>query len=67
MKPKLTGTKLTGATIVRQGYLANPGGALLYPAIQPDAAGNAAMVFTLASASQFPSVGFAVRRPPGRP
>jgi hypothetical protein len=60
VKPKLAGTKLTSATVVRQGYLANSGGSLLYPAIQPDAAGNAAMVFTLTSASQFPSVGFAL-------
>ncbi len=45
---------------MRQGYLANPDGALLYPAVQPDAAGNAAMVFTLTGANQFPSVGFSL-------
>ncbi len=58
VKPTLSGSRLGGASIVRQGYLANPGGSLIYPAIQPDAAGNAAMVFTLTGPSQFPSVGF---------
>jgi hypothetical protein len=60
VKPKLAGNTLSGATILRQGYVVNPQGALLYPALQPDAAGNAAMVFTLTGASQFPSVGFSV-------
>lgn len=58
VKPTLSGTRLSGATIQRQGYVMNPNGALLYPALQPDAAGNAAMVFTLTGPNQFPSVGF---------
>ncbi|WP_426566349.1 hypothetical protein ACPPVT_07335 [Angustibacter sp. McL0619] len=60
VRPRLSGNVLSGASIVRQGYLVNPSGALLYPAIQPDAAGNAAMVFTLTGANRFPSVGYSV-------
>ena len=58
VKPKLSGTKLGSASMVRQGYLASPGQSLLYPAIQPDAAGNAAMVFTITGANTYPSVGY---------
>jgi hypothetical protein len=58
VRPTLSGSTISGATIVRQGYVMNPYGALLYPAVQPDAAGNAAMVFTLTGPNQFPSVGF---------
>ena len=32
---------------------------MIYPAVQPDAAGNAAMVFTETSRSMFPSAAFA--------
>lgn len=59
VKPRLLGTKLASASIVRQGYVSAPGQSLLYPAIQPDAAGNAAMVFTVTGATTFPSVGYA--------
>jgi hypothetical protein len=65
VKPRLNGTKIGGASILRQGYLTNPDGALLYPAIQPDAAGNAAMVFTLTGKRQFPSVGFSLLKAGG--
>jgi hypothetical protein len=58
VKPTLKGNTISGATIRRQGYVMNPNGALLYPALQPDAAGNAAMVFTLTGPNQFPSVGY---------
>ncbi len=60
VQPKLTGNRITGATIVRQGYVAVRGQNVLYPAIQPDAAGNAAMVFTLTGPSRYPSAGFSV-------
>ena len=56
----LTDNKVSGASIERQGYLASRGESLLYPAIQPDAAGNAAMVFTLTGKNRFPSAGYAV-------
>jgi hypothetical protein len=59
VKPTLSGSLISSAKIQRQGYVMNPNGALLYPALQPDAAGNAAMVFTLTGPNQFPSIGFA--------
>lgn len=59
VRPRLAGTNLAGATIVRQGYVAAKGESLLYPAIQPDTAGNAAMVFTKSSANRFPSAAYA--------
>src|SRR5262249_22973886 len=50
---------VAGGSIVRQGYVAVAGKYLLYPAVQPDAAGNAAIVFTETSSSLFPSSGYA--------
>jgi len=60
LRPRLSGDAIGGATMLRQGYVGVRGANVLYPAIQPDAAGNAAMVFTLTGASMFPSVGFSV-------
>jgi len=51
---------ITGASIVRQGYIDSAGGYELYPAVQPDAAGNAAVVFTLTSKKRFPSAAYAI-------
>jgi hypothetical protein len=65
LKPTLNGAQLGGASITRQGYLASPGGSLIYPAIQPDAAGNAAMVFTLTGSNQFPSAGYSLLKAGG--
>ena len=59
VKPALGPAGITGASIVRQGYIASAGRYLLYPAVQPDAAGNAAAVFTVTSGSMFPSAGYA--------
>ncbi len=58
VRPTLNGNVIGGATMVRQGYVGVRGANVLYPAVQPDAAGDAAMVFTLTGASMFPSVGF---------
>ena len=46
--------------MVRQGYVSVAGANVLYPAVQPDAAGDAAMVFTLTGSTRFPSVAFSV-------
>jgi hypothetical protein len=62
VRPRLAGSRLAGATIVRQGYVATQGESLLYPAIQPDAAGNAAMVFTQSGTNRFPSAAYATLR-----
>jgi hypothetical protein len=60
VKPKLGGSAITGASIVRQGYLDAVGQYLLYPAVQPDAPGNAAVVFTVTSRTIFPSAAYAI-------
>jgi hypothetical protein len=59
VKPHLAGGMVTSAHIVRQGYVAAKGQYLLYPALQPDAAGNAAVVFTESNATEFPSAAYA--------
>jgi hypothetical protein len=60
VRPKLSGNRIGGATVVRQGYVSVRGGDVMYPAVQPDAAGNAAMVFTIAGPTRFASVGYSV-------
>jgi hypothetical protein len=60
VRPRLAGAAIAGATIVRQGYVAKTGESLLYPAVQPDAAGNAAMVFTQTGKNRFPSAAYSV-------
>jgi hypothetical protein len=60
VKPTLAAAGITGASIVRQGYIAAAGQYALYPAVQPSAAGDAAAVFTLTSSHRFPSAAFAV-------
>jgi hypothetical protein len=60
VQPRLAGGVVTGAKIVRQGYVAARGQNLIYPAVQPDAAGNAAVVFTESNATEFPSAAYAL-------
>ncbi len=55
VQPQLGSGGITGASIVRQGYLAAKGQYEIYPAVQPDAAGKAAVIFTLTSSSRFPA------------
>ena len=59
VKPRLGGGVVIGAKMVRQGYIDARGQYLIYPAVQPDAAGNAAVVFTESNASEFPSAAYA--------
>jgi hypothetical protein len=59
VRPRLGQAGIAGASIVRQGYIASAGQYAIYPAVQPDAAGNAAAVFTLTSRNRFPSAAFA--------
>ena len=65
VKPSLGAAGIAGASIVRQGYIASKGQYALYPAVQPDAAGNAAAVFTLTSKSRFPSAAYALLKAGG--
>ena len=60
VKPALGTAGITGASIVRQGYVASKGQYEIYPSVQPDAAGNAAVVFTLTSKKRFPSAAYAM-------
>jgi hypothetical protein len=59
VKPMLAGGMVAGAKIVRQGYVDAPGQYLIYPSVQPDAAGNAAVGFTESNSTEFPSAAYA--------
>jgi hypothetical protein len=59
VKPRLAKGVVVGARMVRQGYIDARGQYLIYPAVWPDAAGNAAAVFTESNASEFPSAAYA--------
>jgi hypothetical protein len=61
--PTLSGLLLSGATISKQGYEAERGHYLIYPAIQADSAGRAVMVFTRTGSSVYPSVAYALMQP----
>jgi hypothetical protein len=60
VSPWLHGSVIGGATITGQGYVASAGEYVLYPAIQADGNGHAAMVLTLTGANRFASAGYAV-------
>jgi hypothetical protein len=62
VKPSLGDEELASATMTRQGYLALRGNYLIYPALQADKAGNAAMVFTVSGADRFAGAAFATMR-----
>jgi len=59
VKPRLGSAGIAGASIVRQGYIAAAGNYEMYPAVQPDAAGNAAVIFTQTSSARFASAAYA--------
>ncbi len=59
VRPQLDGSKLRGATITGQGYVVSSGNNVLYPAVQADGHGHAAMVFTLVGPNRFPSAAYA--------
>ncbi len=58
--PTLSGTSIGAVTVASQGYVAKARNYVIYPALQADASGRAAMVFTVTSASRFPSASYAV-------
>ena len=66
VKPRLGSAGIAGASIVRQGYIAAAGKYEIYPAVQPDAAGNAAVIFTQTSSARFPSAAYATLKAGGR-
>ena len=57
--PRLRAGAIDGATVDRQGYVVEKGGYVLYPAVQADANGRAAMVFTLTGPNRYPSAAYA--------
>ena len=57
--PQLKGSALGSAHLTAQGYVSSRGNYVLYPAIQADANGHAAMVVTLTGASRFASAAYA--------
>ncbi len=59
VEPRLAHGLISGAIVRRQGYVAATNDNVLYPALQADASGRAAMVFTVTGPSRFPSAGFA--------
>jgi hypothetical protein len=59
VQPQLSGNAIGTAVILRQGYVAISGKFLLYPALQADSLGSAAMVFTLSSSQDFASAAYA--------
>jgi hypothetical protein len=60
VKPRLDGSVLAGAHLDAQGYVVSEGEYVLYPAIQADLNGHAAMVFTLTSSERFASAAYTV-------
>ena len=65
VKPALGSAGIASASIVRQGYIAAAGTYEIYPAVQPDAAGNAAVIFTQTSSARFPSAAYATLKARG--
>jgi hypothetical protein len=58
--PHLNGKVIGGADVRAQGYVASRGNYLLYPAIQANRDGAAAIVVTLTGAGTFPSAAYTV-------
>jgi hypothetical protein len=65
VQPTLGSGGIASASIVREGYIAAAGKYEIYPAVQPDAAGNAAVIFTLTNSARFPSAAYATLRAGG--
>ena len=59
VNPSLSGGHIVGATIARQGYVAKTGQYVLYPAVQANASGDAAMVFTVSGSALYASAAYA--------
>jgi len=60
VNPHLNGQVIGGAAILKQGYVTLKGNYFIYPAIQANSAGTAAMIMTLSGKNFFPSVVYTV-------
>jgi hypothetical protein len=58
IQPHLNAERIGKAELVSQGYVASLGNYLLYPAIQANSAGTAAMVMTISGPKYFPSAAY---------
>jgi hypothetical protein len=58
--PRVQEHHITGAAIIKQGYVASAGNSSFYPAIQAGPDGSAAMVFTLSGPTFFASAAYAL-------
>jgi hypothetical protein len=63
VQPTVSGELLSGASLLKQGYVAVAGNYLLYPALALTPSGSAAMVMTLSGARRSPSAAYAVMAP----
>jgi hypothetical protein len=61
VQPSLDGDRIGTPAVVNQGYVVSSGAYVIYPALQADAAGRAAMVFTVTSRDIYPSAAYAAR------
>jgi hypothetical protein len=59
VRPALAGGVLSGAHVIHQGYVTEPGADVIYPALQVTSAGAGAMVFTVTGANRHPSAAYA--------
>lgn len=59
VRPHLSGSHLSSATMTGQGYVSPEGRSVIYPAIAADGQGHAAMVFTLTGPNMFPGAAYA--------
>ncbi|MFI5282301.1 MAG: hypothetical protein ACHQ0J_04140 [Candidatus Dormibacterales bacterium] len=66
VRPQLHGSVVGGAKLTGQGYVVSRGNYVLYPAIQADSQGHAAMVVTLSGANRYASAAYAVLADGGR-
>jgi hypothetical protein len=59
VRPSLTGAGAVTASVEHQGYVVQSGGYVIYPAIQADPSGHAAVGITLTASDQYPSTAYA--------
>jgi len=58
VRPALAGGVISGAHVVHQGYVTEPGADVIYPALQVTTAGAGAMVFTVTGPTRHPSAAY---------
>ncbi len=63
VRPTLSSTGLTGATMRRQGYVVLSGNWVMFPALQVTPSGAAAMVVSLSGKSRYPSAAYTTMAP----